>query len=93
MTMAKNEANQEIESNQEGLKYDYKVNMNILIPRMTRTLIKSFYEEDPDKRNKLFGKAMKKITKNLVPIRPNRSFPRREPSRKNKYPSNKKRSV
>ncbi|MFZ7121215.1 MAG: IS4 family transposase [Eubacteriaceae bacterium] len=93
MTMAKNEANQEFESNQENLKYEYKVNMNILIPKMTRTLIESFYEVDLEKRNKLFDKAMKRITKNLVPIRPNRNFLRRGPSRKNKYPSNKKRSV
>jgi len=35
---------------------------------------------------------MKNITKNLVPIRPDRNFPRREPSRKNKYPINKKMS-
>ena len=93
MTMAKSEANQEVESNQEDLKYEYKVNMNILIPKMTRTLIESFYEIDLEKRNKLFDKAMKKIAKNLVPIRPDRSFPRRGSSRKNKYPGNKKRSV
>ena len=67
--------------------------MNILIPKMTRTLIESFYEVDLEKRNKLFDKAMKKITKDLVPIRPDRSFPRRGPSRKNKYPGNKKRSM
>lgn len=67
--------------------------MNILISKMTKVLIKCFYDEDMEKRTILFDKAMKNITKNLVPIRPDRSFPRREPSRKNKYPVNKKRSL
>jgi hypothetical protein len=60
---------------------------------MSRTLIECFYEDDLEKRTSLFDQAMKNITRNLVPIRPNRSFPRREPSRKNKYPVNKKRSL
>jgi uncharacterized protein YkvS len=93
MTMAKAEANAIVESNRDGLKYEYKVNMNILIAKMTQTLIECFYEDNLEKRTILFDKAMKNITRNLVPIRPNRSFPRREPSRKNKYPVNKKRSV
>lgn len=93
MAMAKTEANEKAELNKEGLKYEYKVNMNILIPKMTRALIECFYEEDPIKRGILYDKAMTNIVKNLVPIRTDRSFPRREPSRKNKYPVNKKRSV
>jgi hypothetical protein len=93
MAIAKVEANKNAESNKEGLKYEYKVNMNILISKMSRTLIECFYEDDLEKRTSLFDQAMKNITRNLVPIRPNRSFPRREPSRKNKYPVNKKRSL
>lgn len=93
MTMAKAEANENATLNKEGLKYEYKVNMNILISKMTRTLIECFYEDDLEKRTILFNKAMNNITKNLVPIRPDRSFSRREPSRKNKYPTNKKRSL
>jgi hypothetical protein len=93
MIMAKTEANENIESNKKGLKYEYKVNMNILISKMTQTLIECFYEDNLKKRTKLFNKAMKNITRNLVPIRPDRSFPRKEPSRKNKYPINKKRSM
>ena len=80
MTMAKAEANENAALNNEGLKYEYKVNMNILISKMTRTLIECFYEDDLEKRTILFNKTMKNITKNLVPIRPDRSFPRREPS-------------
>ena len=93
MSIAKSEANETAASKQDGLKYEYKVNMNILIPKMTRTLIGCFYEENIEKRAMLFDRAMETITKNLVPIRPDRSFPRKEPSRKNKYPTNKKRSM
>ena len=93
MSMAKAEANERAKLKNENLKYEYKVNMNILISKMTKTLIECFYEEDMEKRIILFDKAMKNITKNLVPIRPHRSFSRKEPSRKNKYPVNKKRSM
>jgi len=93
MAMAKVEANEQAQSIKTGLKYDYKVNMSILIAKMIRTLILCFYEDDLENRTILFDKAMMQITKNLIPIRPDRSFPRREPSRKNKYPVNKKRSV
>ncbi|MBN4050714.1 MAG: hypothetical protein COA82_11235 [Alkaliphilus sp.] len=46
----------------------------LLIPKMNRILIDCFYENDIIKRNMLFDKAMKNITKNLVPIRPDRSL-------------------
>ncbi len=91
--MVKTEANENVKSNKEGLQYEYKVNMNVLIPKMTRTLIKCLYEDDPEKRTVLFDKSMREISKNLVPIRPDRHFTRKEPSRKNKYPLNKKRSM
>ena len=59
LAMVKTEANENIESKKEGLKYEYKVNMNILIPKMTRTLIKCLYEDDPEKRTSLFDKSIK----------------------------------
>lgn len=93
MTLAKNEANEKVKMQKTGLKYIYKVNMNILIPKIRQVLIKSLLTYDVTLRNKIFDEAMNVITKNLVPIRPNRSFPRKEPSRKNKYPSNRKRSM
>lgn len=43
MSMAKEEANENVSQNKEGLRYEYKVNMNILIPKMTKMLIKCFY--------------------------------------------------
>jgi hypothetical protein len=93
MAMAKAEANEKIASDAKGLQYEYKVNMNVLISKMTKTMIRCLYEDNLEKRNVLFDKAMQIIVRNLVPIRPDRSFPRKEPSRKTKYPVNKKRSL
>lgn len=93
MSMAKAEANKNAIIKKEDLKYEYKINTNILISKMTRILIECFYEDDLKKRTKLFNKAMGHIIKNLVPIRPDRSFPRVAPSRKNKFSNNKKRSM
>ncbi|MBS3977047.1 MAG: transposase [Syntrophomonadaceae bacterium] len=93
MTLAKNEANERVELQKTGLKYEYKVNMNILIPHIRQILIKCLLTDDVNIRKNTFDDAMSVITKNLIPVRPNRSFSRKEPSRKNKFPLNRKRSM
>lgn len=40
ITLAKNEANERVSIQKTGLKYEYKVNMNILIPKIRQVLIK-----------------------------------------------------
>jgi len=92
LTIAKEEANSEIKK-KDGLKYEYKVNMNILIGKMVPMLAKSLCEENHERRGELYTKTMAEITKNLVPIRPGRHFKRREPSRKNKFPYTRKRAL
>lgn len=93
MSLAKAEASEKATLNKEDCKYEYKVNTNMLIAKMTKTLIQSLLEDDSYKRQLLFNKAMEGVTKNLVPIRPGRHFPRKEPSRKSKHPVNRKRSL
>jgi hypothetical protein len=93
MTLAKNEANEDIRTQKTGLNYEYKANMNILIPKIRQVLIECLLTDDLNIRNKIFDEAMSVITKNLVPIRPDRSFTRKEPSRKNKFPTNRKRTM
>jgi len=93
MAMAKTVADEKPEAIKNGLKYEYKVNMNILISKATKMLIECFCEDSAEKRGEMYEKTMSMILKNFVPIQPNRSFPRREPSRKNKFPTNKKRSM
>ena len=66
MSMAKAEANERAKLKNENLKYEYKVNMNILISKMTKTLIECFYEEDMEKRIILFDKAMKNINQSYL---------------------------
>ena len=63
--MAKAEANEQAQSIATGLKYEYKLNMSILIVKMTRTLILCFYEDDFENRTILFDKAMMQIKKIL----------------------------
>ena len=92
LTIAKEEANNDI-AKKEGLKYEYKVNMNILIGKMIPMLVKSLCVENHEQRGELYNKTMLEITRNLVPIRHGRQFNRREPSRKNKYPYTRKRSL
>jgi len=60
---------------------------------MIPMLVKSLCEENHELRDELYAKTMAEITRNLVPIRPDRHFPRREPSRKNKFPFTRKRPL
>lgn len=47
-------------------------------------------EDNPRKRSKTLKKIMKEITRNIIPIRPGRSFDRRMTLRTNKNSMNKK---
>ncbi len=93
LVLAKNEANEEIKTEKKNLKYEYKVNMNIFIGKMIPMLISALLEENSAKRGKLYTKVMESIERNIVPVRPDRSFPRREPSRKTKYPYTRRRAL
>lgn len=92
LALAKQEANEAEENQARNRKYAYKVNTNILIAKMMPLLVAALAEDNPKKQARKYNKAMSAILRNLIPIRPNRSFPRREPSRKNKFPINKKRN-
>jgi hypothetical protein len=74
MSLAKNEANLKISKEKTDLKYEYKVNMNILVPKIRKILIECLITDDENKRIKIFENAISIIIKNLVPIRPNRNF-------------------
>lgn len=89
------EANKNIKCKKEnGYKYDYKVNMNILIGKMRIELIelmirRVFFEEDISIGYK---KMIEEISKNVVPIRLERSNPRKQYKTRNKYRSNMRRN-
>lgn len=64
----------------KNLKYEYKANINIAIGILKDRLISMVLEENPLKRLALMNRIIKAISKNVIPVRPNRSAPRRESS-------------
>jgi hypothetical protein len=95
VALAKMDANAIImEKNKDkNLKYEYKVNTNILIGKLKNSLVSMLLEHRPRKRSKILKKIMKEISRNIIPIRPGRKFERRMTVRANKYSLNKKRAL
>lgn len=94
--IAKNEANEKVAHNHKDkdLKYDYKVNLNILIGKLKDNLVLVLLEDDPGKRTYMFEKVMEELSRNVVPIRPGRSNLRKDGRRSsNKNPANNKRCL
>ena len=95
VALAKMDANAIIlEKNKDkNLKYEYKVNTNILIGKLKNSLVSMLLEHRPRKRSKILKKILKEISRNIIPIRPGRKFARRMTVRANKYSLNKKRAL
>ncbi|MBV4427434.1 transposase [Clostridium tyrobutyricum] len=77
----------------KNTKYEYKINLNILIGSLKDKLIMMFLEESPRKRNKIYKKVMKQVSRSSIPIRPDRQNPRIKRIARGKYKKNKKRSL
>ncbi|MDW7650472.1 MAG: transposase [Bacillota bacterium] len=90
--LAKNEANEKVAQNREGktLKYEYKVNINMLIGKLKDSMVLMLLEDNPEKRKAMLRKIMEEISQNVVPIRPGRSNVRGKGQRANKYTLNQK---
>lgn len=89
----RNDSNKVVKDNKkENLKYEYKVNMNILVGTFREYMIKIAVEDDDDKRRKMYTYMLDDIVSNLVPIRPNRSNPRKPYTGINKHKLNAKRN-
>lgn len=95
VTLAKMDADIMINEKNKGkdLKYEYKVNTNILIGKLKNSLVYMLLEENPRKRSKILKKIMKAVSSNIIPIRPGRSFVRRMTLRANKNSLNKKKAL
>ncbi|MBP7331203.1 MAG: IS4 family transposase [Firmicutes bacterium] len=93
--LAKNEANERVALRNQGknLKYDYRVNVNILIGKLKDSMVLMLLEDNPDKRTEMFQRVMDEISKNVVPTRPGRAFNRRKSLNANKHSANQKRSL
>jgi hypothetical protein len=79
----------EKEQRKKDNKYRYQVNVNHEIGVLKDRLIKTLLEDDNKKRGKLFDEIIALLKKRLIPIRPNRSYPRTTP-RKAKFHHNHK---
>lgn len=95
VSLAKKDANAIIEESNENkeLKYEYKVNTNILIGKLKTSLVAMLLVNSSKKRRKIFKGIMEEISRNVIPIRPKRQYPRRMTVRANKNSLNTKRSL
>jgi hypothetical protein len=95
VSLAKAEANEviQIKNEEKSLKYEQKVNTNILIGKLKNSLVSMMLEENPAKRSKMYYDIMSEVYRNVVPIRPERNNPRRKGLKSNKYPLNRKKCL
>lgn len=78
VSLAKMDANPIIfeKNKNKNLKYEYKVNTNILIGKLKDSLVAMMLVTSPRKRSKMLKKIIKEISRNVIPIRMGRSKPR-----------------
>jgi hypothetical protein len=95
VALAKKDANKIIdeENKDKNLKYEYKVNANILIGKLKDSLILMLLEKRPRKRSKMLKNIIAEISRNTIPIRENRNYKRKMTLRANKNAMNKKRAL
>lgn len=86
------DAQKDLEQKQNNYKYEMKVNMNMAVGFIKKTLIIILIEDNQDKQIKILEMMFKKIQKYLVPIRKGRTYPRDKNKFRNKYPLNKRKS-
>jgi len=93
--VAKADANQDVEQTNEGksLKYEYKVNTNILIGKLKDNFVMALLEDNTEKRQKMIDKIMSELKKSTIPIRPGRSFKRNLELKRNRYSLNTKKCL
>jgi hypothetical protein len=80
----------EQENREKTLKFEQNTNQSRLIKKLKNNLCKLILEDDPAKKQLLFNKLLKQLTKNTVAIQPGRSYPRKTTGGKDKFPTNKK---
>lgn len=79
IALAKKDANQVIEEeyHKKGLKYKYKVNTNVLIGKLKDMLITMISTNNHWKRSRMLKHIEEEIERNVIPVRPNRKFERK----------------
>lgn len=95
VALAKRDANKMISEKNEDkdLKYEYKVNTNVLVGKLKDSLVLMLMEDNAAKRNTMLNRIMQEIARNVIPIRPGRSNARKMGKKSNKHPMNQKRCL
>ena len=88
----KRDAEEEMKKNPE-LKYEYKLNMNILAGIFKKKFIDVLMAPTKEECSKRYMKMIDEIRKHVVPIKPGRNFERKRMHSMNKYRSNLRRNV
>ena len=85
------DAGEVIKKHKDGQKYDYKINMNVMVGILRKQLMEIILSEGTElERNR--DEFCEEITKYLVPIKPGRSYPRKRIHSMNKYRHNLRRN-
>ena len=89
-SLAKRDAEEKRSRSERNTKYEHKINVNILIGKLKDSLVYMLLVDDEKIRGDILHQVIAEISRNVVPIRPNRSSPRKRSYSEGKYPSNKK---
>ena len=77
----------------QGLKYEYKVNMNILAGIFKRKFVEVLMAPTAEESLEKYKNMIAKMKKYIIPIKPGRKFPRNRMHSMNKYRSNLRRNI
>lgn len=88
----KRDVEEEMIKNPE-LKYDYKLNMNILAGIFKKKFVDVLMAPNKEECSRRYMKMIDEIRKHVVPIKPGRSFERKRMHSMNKYRNNLRRNV
>lgn len=71
-------------------KYTYKMNVSMTISELKRTVVEMLATTSLIRRERLFRQMTKRLMKAVIPIRPNRSFPRERRHKSARFSQNRK---
>ena len=90
MLIYDNEAEIERLHNSGSNKYEYKANVNNVISVLKTDVVNMVIHAGTRKGNRLLSKIRKELAAAVIPIRPDRHFPRTPSHRGNKFPPNRR---
>lgn len=86
------DAQEELDEKEKNRKHKMAINQTISIGILKNDLIYILLEKDPGKQDKLFQQIYEDISKNLVPVRPDRHYRRTKGQLAGKYSNTHKRA-